>query len=61
MSEFEKKDECCILDSGISNTIVLHQKHPTVFHFDDYLSFPPTSFTQREEVILTVQSSLDAS
>jgi len=27
MSEFEKKDECCILDSVISNTTVLQEAH----------------------------------
>lgn len=61
MSEFEKKDECCILDSVIINIIVLQEAHPPVLHFDRYLSFLLTSLTQREDVIVTVQSSLDAS
>lgn len=59
MSEFERKDECCIIDSVISNTIVLQKAHPPVLHFDDYLSFLLSCLTQR--VNATVQSSLDAS
>lgn len=48
MSEFQKKDECCILDSGISNIIVLHEEHPPVLQFF-FLSVSPTdkSHTKR--------------
>lgn len=61
MSEFENKDECCVLDSGISNITALHDARSPVLHFAYYLSFPLTSLLQREDVIATVQSSLDAS
>lgn len=61
MTEFQKKDECCIIDLVISNIIALQEAHPPVLHFDHRLSFLPTGLTQREDAITIVWFNLNAS